>query len=594
MSNYDCDVLIVGAGIAGAMIAYKAASQGLKVIILEAGIPFDDRQPYIDGYYRDGWPWPSADLAPSPLDPGSDWNKPDKNYWVQTGQYAFDSTYEVRAGGTTMHWLGTCMRFVPNDFKLNSYYKVADAKDWPIGYADIEPWYTAAEAEIGVSGDSTNQYPFEGARSKPYPMPPIPASYLDQQFGAKLNNNKVTLNAGSGAKPVTVPLTVGLTPQGRNSIVYDSRPSCMGNTSCVPICPIQAKYDATVHIGKATGTAVKTPAEIRYRSVVTGLTVDQSTAAISGVTYIPWTGAGSSAKAGPAQTVTARRYVLAAHAIETVKILLMSPWRTEGGKTITVANSSDQVGRNLMDHICNLVWGSMPQPVYPFRGPLATSGIENFRDTSLRSQYAAFRIEIGNDGWTWPTGAPQATVADIVTKQGLYGAALRQAVGQAGSTQFRFALELESITDPNSRVTLSSDLGPLGLPRPQLNYHLTDYTLNGWLASVDAANQILGFLGATNATAVDKTAAGYFEYQGKGYQYRGAGHCIGTYRMGNDTGGDSVVDAMQKSHDHGNLYLVGSGTFPTTGTANPTLTVAALALRTADAIVKELTVAGAG
>jgi choline dehydrogenase-like flavoprotein len=197
MSNYDCDVLIVGAGISGAMIAYKAASQGFKVIILEAGIPFDDRQPYIDAYYRDGWPWPSAELAPTPADPGSDWNVPSNNYWVQTGAYAFDSTYERRAGGTTMHWLGTCMRFVPNDFKLHSHYNVKDAMDWPIDYAELEPWYTAAETEIGVSGDSTNQYPFEGPRSKPYPMPPIPASYLDQQFGAKLNNNKVTLNGAA-------------------------------------------------------------------------------------------------------------------------------------------------------------------------------------------------------------------------------------------------------------------------------------------------------------------------------------------------------------------------------------------------------------
>lgn len=581
MSNYDCDVLIVGAGISGAMIAYKAASQGLKVIVLEAGIPFDDRQGYIDSYYTNGWPWPSADLAPTPGDPGPDWKDPSKNYWVQKGDYAFDSTNERRAGGTTMHWLGTCMRFVPNDFKLQSHYNVQGAMDWPIDYAAIEPWYTAAEIEIGVSGDSTNQYPFEGPRSKPYPMPPIPASYLDQQFGAKLNNSKVTLNG------TAVPLTVGLTPQGRNSIVYDQRPSCMGNTSCVPICPIQAKYDATVHIGKATSSALKTPAEIRYRSVVTSLQVDLATDNISGVTYIPWTGVDPNAKPGPAQTVTARCYVMAAHAIETVKILLMSPWKTIGGKAVTVANSSDQVGRNLMDHICNVVWGTVPQPVYPYRGPLSTSGIENFRDTSLRSQYAAFRIEIGNDGWSWPAGAPQSTVADILGKQGIYGDALRQAVAQQGSTQFRMALELESITDANSRVTLSNQTDALGLKRPQLNYHLSDYTLNGWVATVTAAKQILGYLGATDATTVDKTAAGYFQYQGTDYQYRGAGHIIGTYRMGSDAK-ISVVDGMQKSYDHGNLYLVGSGTFPTTGTANPTLTIAALALRTADAIVTTL------
>jgi choline dehydrogenase-like flavoprotein len=304
MSQTDCDVLIVGAGISGAMIAYKAASAGLRVIVLEAGVPFERRQPWIDGYYQNGWPFMSDDCAPQQSDPGADWKDPKTNYWEQVGNaqgiYGFDSNYERRGGGTTLHWLGTCMRFVPNDFTLKSTYDVAGAVDWPITYKDIEPWYCNAESEIGVSGYNQNQYTFEGPRSKPYPMSPLPQSYLDQQFMSALTGKSVS------ASGTEVPLFVGITPQGRNSNPYDARPACMGNSSCVPICPIQAKYDATVHIKKAM--AAKTPAEFRYRTVVTGLTVDPTTAHITGVQYKTWEGDGGSEHGTGGGTLTARTY----------------------------------------------------------------------------------------------------------------------------------------------------------------------------------------------------------------------------------------------------------------------------------------------
>lgn len=586
MSQTDCDVLIVGAGISGAMIAYKAASAGLRVIVLEAGVPFERRQPWIDGYYQNGWPFMSDDCAPQQSDPGADWKDPKANYWEQVGNaqgiYGFDSNYERRGGGTTLHWLGTCMRFVPNDFTLKSTYQVAGAVDWPLTYKDIEPWYCAAESEIGVSGYNQNQYSFEGARSKNYPMSPLPQSYLDQQFMSALTGKSVS------ASGTEVPLFVGITPQGRNSNPYDARPACMGNSSCVPICPIQAKYDATVHIKKAL--AAKAPAQIRYRTVVTGLTVDPTTANITGVQYKNWEGDGGAEHGTGGGTLTARTYVIAAHAIETVKILLMSPWRVENGKSVCIANSSDQVGRNLMDHICQVSWALTPAPVYPFRGPLATSGIENFRDGALRSQRSAYRIEIGNDGWSWPTGAPQSTAAMFVA-QGLTGSALRAAVADHASRQIRMAFEMESLPLSSSRVTLSDLKDKLGVPRPKIAYDLSPYTLDGFAESVDVAAQMFALLGVKpgdNYTSVDKTAPGYFSYKGKDYQYRGAGHVIGTYCMGSDAK-SSVVDANSRSHDHGNLYLTGSGTFPTTGTANPTLTVAALSLRTADVIVAALT-----
>ena len=106
-------------------------------------------------------------------------------------------------------------------------------------------------------------------------------------------------------------------------------------------------------------------------------------------------------------------YLLAAGAIENAKILLNSnAVAINGGRN--VANSSDQVGRNLMDHPTALSWGLSPEPVYSYRGPLSTSGIDNLRDGAYRSNRAAFRVEIGNEGWNWPKVEPYTSGIDFL------------------------------------------------------------------------------------------------------------------------------------------------------------------------------------
>jgi glucose dehydrogenase len=566
MANYDFDVVIVGAGISGAILASKLASSTCRVLLIEAGEPLQNRQNWLNQYYAGNWPYPTAKDAPQQGDPGPDWRNPQTNYWQQLGPLAFDSNYERRTGGTTLHWLGTSMRFVPYDFKLSSHYKVPGAMDWPVTYDDLEPWYVAAEKEIGVAGDSSGSNPIDGKRSANYPMPMVPQSYLDQQISPKVNGQSVN----------GVPLLVSATPQGRNTIGYDNRPPCMGNTSCVPICPIQAKYDASVTLKKALAAG----ATLWTQTVVTRVTIDtQNGNKISGVAFKRWDGSTG--------TVTGRRYVLAAHAIETAKILLMSQWYSKpDGTQVTAANNSDQVGRNLMDHVCQLSWGLTPSPVYPFRGPLSTSGIESFRDGTPRQTRAAYRIEVGNDGWSWPLGSPQSDVVNAV-KKGQFGKALRASVQDLGTRQIRMAFEMESIGLAGSRVQLSKLVDPLGIPRPMISYQLSDYTMKGYAESRSVALQIFKLIGIQDLTQIDKTAPGYFQYQGQDYQYRGAGHVIGTYRMG-DNKGNSVVDKFQRSWDHGNLFLVGSGVFPTTGTANPTLTIAALTLWAAQTIRQDL------
>jgi len=576
-------------------MAYKLAQAGKSVLILDGGpeIP-DDRSAYMEQFYLAMAKTPEApypvlpdDPSPTSLDIGN-WQQQGSGYLIQTGPLPFSSTYERVAGGTTWHWLGTSLRLLPSDFALYSNYlskaspPLGDkAMDWPITYNDLEPFYCDAEKEIGVAGDTANEQYGGLTFSSQYPMPQIPQSYVDQQITSGIGQMEFD----------NLPVTVYPTPQGRNSIPYDERRVCAGNTNCIPICPIQAKYDATVHVAKAQNLGV----DIWYKTIVTSVSVDTETGLVNGVNYLqydrpggPQTGSG---------TATATVYVLAAHAIETAKILLNSPLGTTGK---TVANRSDQVGRNLMDHPVQLNYALAQNQLYPYRGPLATSGVESLRDGDFRSQRAAFRMEMGNEGWNWATGDPYTTVNALISlgtnpisgpghtvDGGQFGKGLKTQVNAILTRQFRFGCLVEQLPLGTNRVTLSSKFQDnLGLPRPQIAYDLDPYTKAGFAAASQAAQQIFKQMKAVDFTYFP-AGSSVFSYENQQYLLQGAGHVMGTYRMGSDPDA-SVVDATQRSHDHQNLYLLGSGVFPSVGTANPTLTIAALTLMAAEAILKTL------
>jgi choline dehydrogenase-like flavoprotein len=276
-----------------------------------------------------------------------------------------------------------------------------------------------------------------------------------------------------------------------------------------------------------------------------------------------------------------------------------------------------------MDHPYYLGWALLPQtakPVFPYRGPLITSGIGDLCDGPFRAKRAAFRVDIGNEGWNFVVaglkfgGDPHVTTIDFVNgmnssginkkefsqlgddNAALFGADLAKKMNDLISRQFRIGFLVEQDPDPNNRVTLSSEFKDgLGLPRPEISYNISDYTRRGIVAAYRMRQLIFDKMGATDFTHRPPDASsespGRFEEMIDGkpvtLTYGGAGHIMGTYRMGENPK-TSVVDSFQRSHDHNNLYLVGSGTFPTGGTANPTLTLSALALRTADKIVGDL------
>lgn len=645
------DAVIVGSGIAGSIVAYQLGKQGKKVLILEGGPPVPkSREDYMQTFYMANAKTPESPYPPvtqgaagannalGQPDPSTlntprytvlqinSWQDPSISYFTYFSQpnnitpdspeltFAFGSSYERVAGGTTWHWLGTSLMNLPNDFRLKSRY--GQGVDWPGGsqfFRRLLPYYRKAADVIGVSADKqamVDLYKTFGVESDgvygdnyDYPMPGIIESMNDALYAQKVGALKVD----------NIPLFVTPTPQGRNSRPGNRR-QCAGNTNCIPICPIQAKYDGTVTLAQALQTG---NVQIQYRSVASNIRLDGDK--VSGIDYITY-----DTQTGPATgtgTATAKRYVLAAHAIETPKLLLMS--NRNPGWNRGVANSSDQVGRNLMDHVMYLAWGLSKDPIYAFRGPLSTAGIEALRDGAFRSQRAAYRIEIGNEGWNWATNDPNTTLADFVFGQNntqlngdsvnqqnqplrfnpalpafskLFGTQLVQTLNAIYVRQLRLGYLIEQLPDPDNRVQLSNLRDHLGLPRPSVTYRIRDnYVREAFVSAKKVSTQIFDALGAKEYTQLPgpvkmhgfNVTPSTFEYKGDRFTFYGAGHIIGTYRMG-ATPRDSVLNPRQQSWDHPNLYMVGSGVFPTTATANPTLTIAALALQAADNILQDL------
>jgi choline dehydrogenase-like flavoprotein len=523
-------------------------------------------------------PYPVNHAALSPNDSQQD------PYFVQIGPKHFMSDYLRMFGGSTLHWQGTSLRMLPNDFRLQSTY--GQAVDWPVSYDDLEPFYRQAEHEIGVSANVEDQT-FHGAwfeKDYVYPMERMPQSISDQYLDKKLEGSTVDLFGG------TYPLKVISLATARNSVAnhrYNHGQGytpvgmvgdpeigmrCQGNSSCSPACPVQAKYNAmkTMVAAVATGHT-----EVRIRCIASRLQINAESGRIESVEYKRY------ASPDKSDYVTEVAYgsivVLAANAIQNCVLMMASG----------VKDDSDQLGRNLMDHPYISFQGLSPAPVFPFRGPDVTSGVESLRDGKFREKHAALRASIGNWGWV---GEPAATVADLL-KEKQFGKALRRQLRDKLTRMVKLGVFLEQLPDPSNRVRIDSQhTDALGNFLPILTYNYADYTLEAGINAIEKVwPTIVSKADIHDTTNFSVVPAGFqpVSYQGRTFSVMGPGHIVGTHRMGRNRK-DSVVDKNLKSWAHSNLYVVGAGSMVTIGTSNPTLTLAALSLKAADNILADL------
>ncbi len=525
----SADVVVIGSGVIGSLAAQKMAKAGASVIILESG-PRIDRA-HIVANFRNSprkndfmSPYPFSPFAPHPV------YKPEKNnYIVQKGPYPYEPEYIRIVGGTTWHWAAQAWRVLPNDMRIKSLYGIG--RDWPISYDELEPFYYEAEVKMGVSGPLNNGSP----RNKPFPMQPVTESWLEQRFRERL-------------APVGIEVTTNTT--ARNSRSYDGRPACCGNNNCMPICPIDAQY----HGGLAADAAEAAGARLIAEAVVYRIEHDASGKIVAVHYYDPNKGS---------HRVTGKTFILAANGIESPKLLLLSASdKFKNG----LSNSSGTVGQNLMDHPSNSLTFYAEEPLWPGRGPMSPSSIQHMRDGAFRSEHAAFRVDISNSSQVL-----SATTALI--NEGVYGPEFDEQLRYRAAHQVSLKNVLEILPDTRNRIYLSDQKDAMGIPRPAVEYRMSDYIQKGMEASKEYYIKIAEAMGGTN-----------LRHSPDGV-YSNNQHITGTLSMGNDPS-DSVCDKWGRSHDHENLFMASTGVMPTAATVNSTLTGTALALRTVDHILQ--------
>jgi choline dehydrogenase-like flavoprotein len=579
-------IVIVGSGAAGALLAYKLSQHKSKplILVLEAGnnginSPDEDhtqrdRARFVDLYALNVdrssvAPYTRLDstrYAPHPT------GVKDDKHLVQAGKDVFKSNYGRLLGGSTWLWRGNCPRMVPADFEMFDRYGVG--ANWPIRYDEVQDDLNEAERELGIAGDvGVWNEAIQGPRKEPYPLPPITQALGDIWLRDTLEKNAHGKPVIDGQEIRVIP-----TPQARISTADYQHPGtnlirnqCQGNANCIPICPSGAKYDAAIHIrlAKANGVTFKGSCPVTR-------VIKNEAGNVVGVSYRDM-----KANAKTDTDVRAEIVVLAANAIETPRLWLHSK----------LDNSRDLVGRNLMDHVQGDVVCMTPVPIYPFRGPQNTSSITSFLDHPKRNIVSSFNISVGNDGWgrfvddkgkpKGPFDIMDELLWDSTTKRlAAWGRDLQKKLATDEKTalthRLRLSYSTEQLPDPANRVTLATETDALGIPRPKIEYQLSEYSARSLANARSVCRAIV--------RAAGRIPDGPDEIP---LTYGGAGHLMGTCRMGKNKD-DSVVDSYGRSHAHPNLWVVGSSVFVTGSCVNPTVTLAGLTIRTAKELSKTL------
>jgi choline dehydrogenase-like flavoprotein len=451
-------------------------------------------------------------------------------------------------GGGGVHADGKLPRFREDDFRLLTEHGPIDGAavaDWPLTYEELEPFYAEAERVVGVAGDA-DANPFAAWRSGPYPMPPGAPMY-----GA-------TLSAAAAERLGYHPYAA---PTGANSVPYDGRPACNNCGFCAFYgCPIHAKGDPVAPLQRAllTGRARLCP-----ETFVSKVNVRNGSA--TGVDYID--------AEGTPRTQTARHVVLAAGAMETPRLLLLSGFE------------HPLIGHHLMFHFQTIVMGGMPQRVHPHRGRAVTHVHDDHLVPDDRSRRAA-----RDAGLPWFRGGmvehcgPGAPIQEA--KLYPWGEAHTRSMQQSAlrDRMWGFTMQGEDLPQPTNRVDLDPTIRDVrGFPVARTTYASHAFELAASKHYGERLAAILDEMGAEWTVATTSPDA-TFPYGGFISPVPHSKHVMGTTRMGTDPA-TSVVDRFGRVHEVPNAIVADSSVFVTSSGYGPTLTLVALALRAARALV---------
>ncbi len=546
------DTIVIGSGAGGGPVAYVLAKAGKKVLVLEAGPCHLD---FLDDPARQPVPRFSNDelkLERRKLIETNDRLEP--RTWRNTpadGDRIAELTGNVQAlpktvGGGCLHADLKMPRFEPTDFQLGSLLSVPGTSfaDWPVDYAELEPFYAWGERLLGVQGRQ-GANPFEGPRSTPYPMPPGVPMYGGSVVGTGL--------AALGYTMFPYPAAI-------NSMPYDGRPACVdcGFCSGYP-CPTNAKGSTAVTMLRSA--LVSGNCQLRAETRVVRLIANAAKTAITAVEAI--------GPDGERVMFSADRYVLAASPIEDARLLLLSD--PDG-----LGNSSGMVGRNLTFHYQTRVLGIFDQRVHGYRGRTVAECFADFRGKPNDPAHPLGGIvEISGGGFPIGEAGFYSQIINQAKLGKWDGALFKSLMRQSPGRDRVMVLVMvgEDAPQTSNRVDLDPAIVDLdGLPVARITYQNHAFELDAETFYQPKLMDIFSAAGARYTAPAPREAIPSSQ------------HIMGTLRFGSDAA-TSVCDRNGRFWDIGNLFASDGALFPTSSGYNPTMTIVALALRVAAALV---------
>jgi choline dehydrogenase-like flavoprotein len=527
------DFIVVGSGSAGGIVARELALAGNSVVIMEQG-------PRLDAHEFEHDELKYRQLSGITNNPATN-PQTFRRDASETAVRRNSMTYARVVGGSSSHFNANFWRLHEIDFIERSVLgpiEGADLVDWPITYADLEPYYSKVEWEVGVSG-LAGASPFASFHSKPYPMPPLPiksSGVLFERGARKL-----------GLHPFPSPMAI-------NSVMYKGRPACIQCGLCGGFaCEVKSKSSSVWTVipeAEASGNC-----EVRPNSYVFRIGMNGAGRA-TGVHYFD----GDKVE----QFQKARAVVVCANGAETPKLLLNSATNSQPEG---LANSSDMVGRNLM---CNKGGGAAARfehPLNEYKGANVTMMLHDWYNSDpARGFY-------GGGGFTARSGGPLTWGQNVPEGTPNWGPEFKEYL-ESYTHWMNCAGHGTSLAQPTNRIDIDPELkDDWGVPamRVTLKDHPDDLKHAAFMR--DRAVEIMEAAGAVQVVPNEIDEA------------RGGVHLLGTCRMGNDPA-TSVIDKYHRTHDVRNLFLCDGSSLPTSTRGQPTHTIEALAFRAGEHIAR--------